>query len=117
MVPLKVKGKGLFVTCSAGSEWEYRYSSAHVQLQRCMGLGGQLHTLATLLPYSLYMRLGGAVAGVDGCGEENLPHGISLKLDTGSTDRHSFMPLCMGFTMQIVRKLTTQNMGISCTEF
>jgi len=41
-----------------------------------MGLGGQFHTLATTpmeAPhYSLYMRLGGGVAGLDGCGEEKI---------------------------------------------
>jgi hypothetical protein len=65
------------------------------------------------------MRLGGAVAGVDGCGEEKISH-IEFHRNWAleSTDRHSFMPLNMGFTMAIVRKLTTtQNMGITRTEF
>jgi hypothetical protein len=63
--------------------------------------------------YTLYVRLGGAVAGMVGCGEENLSRAISLKLDTGK-HRHSFMHLNMGLTVAIDRKLTTtQNMGIS----
>jgi len=37
--------------CGAGSEGDGRYSSSHVQLLSYMGLGGQLHTLATLLPW------------------------------------------------------------------
>ena len=69
------------------------------------------------LHFPLYMRLGGAVAGVDGYGEEKVSHmGFHWKWTLESTDRHSFMPINMGFTVAIVRKLTTENMGIY-TEF
>jgi hypothetical protein len=78
MVPLKVKGKGLFVTwcrlrggvevqlytCSIAALYQAGWSTPHPAHFTVMGTPH----------YPLYMRLGGAVAGVDGYGEEKISH-------------------------------------------
>jgi len=70
---VKVKGKVHHVTGYEGPEAEYRYSSTLSLTSALDGVGGQRHAPVALTPrktrYLLYRRLGGAQAGLDGCGK------------------------------------------------
>ena len=78
MVLIKVKGKGFF----GDMQWRLR-GGVEVQHYMCSvaglyGAGWSAahpgHFTPVETHYPLYMRLGGAIAGVDGCGEEKISH-------------------------------------------